>query len=114
MVLLLCSFSLSEINEPVTKTSENPIEEDVLVDVSEFAQDSYNQLGVKDLFFKPYKLALNGYFKLLESGQLRNTKFLTIVDMTKSANIERLFIISIINILGLNEFYSLLFLLITV
>lgn len=91
MVLILCSFTTVNYTEPVpeTKTSE----EVMLVNIDEFAEDSYLHLGVKSLFFKPYKLALKGYFKMLAAGELRNTKYLTVVDMTKSANVERLYII---------------------
>ena len=93
-LIFLCSFSFESPKVKGNAFTVNPVDNEVLVDLHEFAQDSYNQLGMKNLFFKPYKLALNGYFKMLEAGQLTNTKYLTIVDMTKSANVERMFIIS--------------------
>lgn len=92
MVLLLCSYTTANHTEPIS--IKETVEDDILVNIDEFAEDSYMQLGVKSLFFKPYKLALNGYFKMLAAGELRNPEYLTVVDMTKSANVERLFIIN--------------------
>ncbi len=92
LVLVLCSFSVNDTENSDIMNFPAP-DEEVLLDLDEFAKESYSQLGVKDLFFKPYKLALQGYYKMLASGTLRNTKYLTVVDMTKSANVERMFII---------------------
>lgn len=89
--VLLCSFTWTSGN--FTSDEPVPTEEEILVDVASFAEDSYNHLGVKSLYFKPYHLALKGYFNLLSKGLLRNPDFLTIVDMTKSSNEPRLFII---------------------
>ncbi len=74
-------------------TVNPPSEEKILLDLGSFAEDSYNHLGTKDLFFKPYNMALRGYFQLLSKDKLRNPDYLTIVDMTKSSNDERMFII---------------------
>lgn len=70
-----------------------PAEEEILLDFSSFAEESYNRLGTKDLFFKPYNMALKGYYQLLSKHKLRNTDYLTIVDFTKSSSEERMFII---------------------
>ncbi|CAG5080180.1 murein L,D-transpeptidase catalytic domain family protein [Parvicella tangerina] len=91
LVITFCSFSFNGIN--FKGYSHPPVEEEILLDVNSFAEDTYNHLGTKDLFFKPYNLALKGYYKLLANNKLRNADYLTIVDMTKSANEERMFII---------------------
>lgn len=91
LVLLFSSFSYNSIR--FSALVNPPVEEEMLLDLGSFAEDSYNHLGTKDLFFKPYNLALKGYFELLSKDQLRNPDYLTIVDMTKSANEERMFII---------------------
>lgn len=91
LVLLFCSFSFSRIH--ISSPVNPPAEEEMLLDLGSFAEDSYNHLGTKDLFFKPYNLALRGYFQLLSKDLLRNPDYLTIVDMTKSSNEERMFII---------------------
>lgn len=91
-VLILSSFVFNRAENSLVNTP--PAEdEEMLVDLVSFAEDSYNHLGTKDLFFKPYNLALKGYFDLHSKGLLRNPDYLTIVDMTKSSNEPRMFII---------------------
>lgn len=91
LVLIFSSFSYSRARFAVSVNP--PVEEEILLDLGSFAEDSYNHLGNKELFFKPYNTALRGYFNLLSHGKLRNPDYLTIVDMTKSSNEERMFII---------------------
>lgn len=91
LVLLLTSFTS---RRSYLRALENPpAEEEILLDFTSFAEESYNRLGTKELFFKPYNLALRGYYQLLSQDKLRNPDFLTIVDFTKSSNEERMFII---------------------
>lgn len=91
LILIFSSFSYNGIR--ISAPVNPPVEEESFMDLGSFAEDSYNQLGTTDLFFKPYNLALKGYFQLLSEDLLRNPDYLTIVDMTKSANEERMFII---------------------
>lgn len=91
LVVFLCSFSAVNISEPNKILSFE--DEVVFTTVNDFAEETYTQLGEKDLFFKPYKLALNGYFAMLNSNKLRNKDYITIVDMTKSCNELRMFVI---------------------
>lgn len=93
LVIVLCSFSANKYDYVNINNTLAPEEEELLLDFEEFAEDSYGHIGVKDLFFKPYKLALQGYFKMLAAGELQNPEYLTVVDMTKSANVERMYII---------------------
>lgn len=91
LVVIFCSFAFNRITIPTSYSP--PAEEEILLDLGSFAEDSYNHLGTKDLYFKPYNLALRGYYSLLSKDLLRNPNFLTIVDMTKSSNEPRMFII---------------------
>lgn len=91
LVVFLCSFSTVNILEPTKILSSEA--EISFTTVNDFAEETYTQLGEKDLFFKPYKLALNGYFAMLNSNKLRNKDYITIVDMTKSCNELRMFVI---------------------
>ncbi|MCB9196016.1 MAG: murein L,D-transpeptidase catalytic domain family protein [Flavobacteriales bacterium] len=91
LTTLLCSFTWRSTS--ILIEDPTPTDDKMLVDVSSFAEDSYAMLGSKDLFFKPYHLALKGYFDLLSKNLLRNPDYLTIVDMTKSSNVARMFII---------------------
>ncbi|MCB9187992.1 MAG: murein L,D-transpeptidase catalytic domain family protein [Flavobacteriales bacterium] len=91
LVLIFTSFTFDR--SIVTSVVNPPVEEEILLDLGSFAEESYNRLGTKDLFFKPYNLALKGYYQLLSKNKLRNTDYLTIVDFTKSSSEERMFII---------------------
>ena len=54
----------------------------------------YNKLNDKDLNFEALKFGLKGYLKLQNEQQLKNSKYLTIIDMSSSSNTERFFIIN--------------------
>jgi len=89
LIGVLSSFSILSPNK-----EEVPVEdEEITINLTDFVKDSYAHIGTSNLFIKPYELALKGYYKLLESGKLTNTKYITIVDMTKSANEKRMFVL---------------------
>ena len=54
----------------------------------------YQQLNNSDLKFEVFEYALSGYLKLVSQNKLKNSKYLTIIDMGMSSNEERLFIIN--------------------
>ena len=54
----------------------------------------YNKLNDNALSFEAFKFGLKGYLKLQNEHQLKNSKYLTIVDMSSSSNNERFFIIN--------------------
>ena len=61
---------------------------------STYSVDLYDKIDDVDLDFDAFKHGLKGYLKLQDEGGLKNTKYLTIIDMSASANNERLFIIN--------------------
>ena len=61
---------------------------------STYSLDLYDKINDADLDFDAFKYSLKGYLKLQNEGKLKNTKYLTIIDMSASANNERLFIIN--------------------
>ena len=54
----------------------------------------YLQLNNSDLKFEVFEYAFAGYLKLVAEKKLKNSKYLTIIDMSMSSNSKRLFIIN--------------------
>ncbi len=61
---------------------------------STFSVELYHKINDADLNFDAFKYGLKGYLKLQSENNLKNSDYLTIVDMSVSANTERLFIIN--------------------
>ena len=59
-----------------------------------YSSSFYENLNDNDLDFDAFKHALSGYLKLKEDTKIENTKYLTIIDMSRSANTERFFVIN--------------------
>ena len=74
------------INSPVKTASERDVFED-------FASNFYKKLANSDLEFDVFKTALRGYLQLQRQDKLRNDKYLSVIDFSKSSAKERLFII---------------------
>lgn len=87
-LLVIVSFSnvswsspiLGPVNPITGKHSENSIK-------------LYNLLNDKDLKFEVFEKALNGYNKLLKDKKIQNSDFLTVIDLSLSANKNRFFLI---------------------
>jgi hypothetical protein len=61
----------------------------------EYAADFYGQLRDQDLNFDAFAYGLKGFLKLQEEGKIENNRFLTIIDMSVSANENRFFVIDV-------------------
>ena len=61
---------------------------------SSYSVQLYDRINAYDMNFDAFKLGLKGYLKLQQENNLTNTKYLTIIDMSASANSERFFIIN--------------------
>ncbi|MDY7395497.1 murein L,D-transpeptidase catalytic domain family protein [Aureibaculum sp. 2210JD6-5] len=59
-----------------------------------YSEDIYQKINDNDLDFDAFKYALKGYVQLQDNQELDNSKYLTIIDMSVSANTERFFIIN--------------------
>ena len=66
-------------------------------DFNTFAMDLYQALGDPDLEYDPFEKALKGYLKLQKEGQIKKHSYLTVIDMSISANRNRFFLIDIEN-----------------
>lgn len=62
-----------------------------------YSEDIYQKINDNDLNFDAFKHALKGYVQLQNEEELSNSKYLTIIDMSVSANTERFYIINMEN-----------------
>lgn len=65
--------------------------------IKESASDFYSQLRDQDLNFNAFDYGLKGFLRLKEEGKIDNSRFLTIIDMSVSANENRFFVIDVAN-----------------
>lgn len=68
-----------------------------LEDFTTYAVNLYENLGDPDLEYAPFEKALKGYMKLQKEGQLAKHSYLTVIDMSISANRNRFFLIDVEN-----------------
>ena len=61
---------------------------------SSFSLELYQKINDTDLNFDAFKYGLKGYLKLQNENSLDNSNYLTIIDMSVSANTERFFLIN--------------------
>lgn len=93
--LFVLNFSVSAL-KATTETTNNYISDynNSEISFSTYSLDLYDKINDTDLDFDAFKYGLKGYLKLQNEGGLKNTKYLTIIDMSVSANSERLYIIN--------------------
>ena len=75
--------------------SDNKEKEESFTPLSQYTLDLFQEINDQHLSFEVFETALKGYSELSLKNKLRNKKFLTIVDMSLSANTERMFIIDL-------------------
>lgn len=66
-------------------------------DFKTFAENLYEVLDDPDLEYDPFEKALKGYLKLQEDGEIEENSYLTVIDMSISANRNRFFLIDVEN-----------------
>ncbi|QCX39774.1 murein L,D-transpeptidase catalytic domain family protein [Aureibaculum algae] len=59
-----------------------------------YSEDLYQKINDTNLDFEAFKHALKGYVQLQNKQQLKNSKYLTLIDMSVSANTERFYLIN--------------------
>jgi hypothetical protein len=77
-----------------SETSSLSIEVD---DFTAFAENLYAALTDSDLDYEPFEKALKGYLKLQKEGKIEENSYLTVIDMSISANRNRFFLIDVEN-----------------
>jgi len=61
---------------------------------SSYSADLYDKINDEDLNFEAFKYALRGYLELQQQQKLNNSSYLTIIDMSTSANSKRFYLIN--------------------
>ncbi len=67
----------------------------VLEDFASYSIEMYESLEDSDLNFEAFETALKGFVKLQLEDQIDNTTYLTVIDMSRSANEHRFFLINL-------------------
>jgi hypothetical protein len=67
----------------------------VLEDFSVYSKDLYTALNEPALDYKAFETALKGFVKLQLEDKILNTDYLTVIDMSRSANEARFFVINL-------------------
>ena len=67
--------------------------EEAFVSLNQYTLALFNEINDQHLSLEVFEIAVKGYSELSLKNKLKNKKFLTIVDMSLSANTERMFII---------------------
>ena len=96
--LLLAAFLIQPGHSRVDMESTSAIFDPpkvILEDFSSYSKDLYEVLGDEDLNFKAFETALKGFVKLQLEDQIENTDYLTVIDMSRSANEHRFFLINL-------------------
>jgi hypothetical protein len=63
--------------------------------IDDYSKKLYSQIDNLSLDYDIFHKSLTGYFHLLKNGKLKNSRYLSIVDMSLSANKERYFLIDV-------------------
>lgn len=76
---------------------DNPTPSPKEIAFKEYSDCFYEYLNDNSLNYIAFETALKGYFELKALNKLENTKYLTVIDMSISANKERFYLIDIHN-----------------
>lgn len=79
----------------LTLTSASPIENTNSMVSKSAASAFYERIKSSGINNEAFELGLNGYYRLMARGVLKNKNYLTIADMSLSANEERLYVIDV-------------------
>lgn len=86
LLVVLTSFSTEDVVE------ENPTIEPNF-SFNQYAGQLYECVNDEEINVEAFNIALKGYFTLLSNNELENKKYLTIIDMSLSSNVERFYVI---------------------
>lgn len=67
----------------------------ILDDFTSYSKDLYAALDEPTLNYKAFETALKGFVKLQMEEKIQNTEYLTVIDMSRSANDHRFFVINL-------------------
>ena len=88
--------SANLLNSASVGSSDMPLPPKVILeDFKSYSKNLYQVLGDSDLNYEAFETALKGFVKLQLEDKLKNTTYLTVIDMSKSANKHRFFLIDL-------------------
>ncbi len=87
------TISLTSISWNTNNITTNPIVDSF----NTYSQDLYKELNTPELQYDVFEYALKGFLQIHQNSNLKKTTILSIIDMSKSSNTERFFIIDIKN-----------------
>ena len=97
-IILSVLVALNTTN--ITVPTEDPTKKETteaFVPFNQYAMELYADIDEDDLSLEAFEIGLRGYSELSLKNKLKNKQYLTIVDMSLSANTERMFIIDMEN-----------------
>jgi len=89
---ILVTFNVTNSTTPIFGSNSKEAEE-AFVSLNQYTLALFNEINDQHLSLEVLEIAVKGYSELSLKNKLKNKKFLTIVDMSLSANTERMFII---------------------
>lgn len=95
VISLILSSSFTNIT-----VSEDPTEKETseaFMPLDQYVVDLYNEVNDGSIAYKVFELGIKGFSELSLQNRIKNNRYLTIVDMTVSSNMERMYIIDIID-----------------
>ena len=94
--LILTILLAFNVNDKVVSEDEKEKETtEAFIPMNQYVAELYNEIDESDISYEAFEIAIKGYSNLALKNKLKNKRYLTIVDMSKSANTERMFIIDL-------------------
>lgn len=94
LTILYFIFPVYAWNTYTSATNFNSYSRNNNSSFSSFSLEFYHKINDADLNFDAFKYGLKGYLNLQNENSLNNSNYLTIIDMSASANTERFFLIN--------------------
>lgn len=92
LIFIIGGFSLS-----FSDSNDEPVDVPKELAFKSYSDCFYETINDNSLNYNAFEIALKGYFELKAENKLGNDRYLTVVDMSVSANTERFFLIDIYN-----------------
>jgi len=89
---LLVTFNTTNVAVP-TEEPKGKETTEAYVPLNQYITELYDEIDEEALSYDAFEIAVKGYSDLSLKNKLKNKRYLTIVDMSISANTERMFII---------------------
>jgi len=95
--LVLLSFSFTTIKKWEGNDKKETISNTSEARFKAYVDCFYESLNDNSLNYTAFEIGLRGYLELKAQNKLQNDRYLTIIDMSVSANLERFFLIDVYN-----------------